>query len=137
MKYFTLALAIMLCSLLSACSDTPSARNIESMLEQQLNSQYSELFDIEQLEKLNGWQDDEQHYTAEVSYTLKFNKSFSAYMNEQTDKPGNALEKVTAGIAAGMLKLQYGDFKEGETYQVKSQKLSFRMTEKGWALSDN
>ena len=127
---------LILVMLLAACSDTPGERKLEQLLQQQFEQQHPGLVDIEQLEKLNGWADSDTHYTAEVSYQISFNKSFKAYMDEQTQKPGNPLEKMASGIAVGLLKLQYGDFNAGDVYQVKQQNLQLRQTEKGWALAD-
>ncbi|GAB58072.1 hypothetical protein [Rheinheimera nanhaiensis] len=122
--------------LLAACSDTPGERKLEQLLQQQFEQQHPGLVEIEQLEKLNGWTDSDTRYTAEVSYQISFNKSFKAYMDEQTQKPGNPLEKMASGMAVGLLKLQYGDFNAGDVYQVKQQNLQLRQTEKGWALAD-
>ncbi len=122
--------------LLAACSDTPGERKLEQLLQQQFEQQHPGLVEIEQLEKLNGWADSDTRYTAEVSYKISFNKSFKAYMDEQTQKPGNPLEKMASGMAVGLLKLQYGDFNAGDVYQVKQQNLQLRQTEKGWALAD-
>lgn len=123
-------------SLLAACSDTPGERKLEQLLQQQFEQQHPGLVEIEHVEKLNGWADSDTRYTAEVSYQISFNKSFKAYMDEQTQKPGNPLEKMASGMAVGMLKLQYGDFNAGDVYQVKQQSLQLRQTEKGWALAD-
>ncbi|MDP5142993.1 hypothetical protein ORJ00_09580 [Rheinheimera baltica] len=126
--------AIVLAISLTACSDTPSESKLEQLLQQQFDSQYDALINIEHLKKINGWQESEYQYVAEVSYTIKFQTSFKAYMDEQTAKPGNPLEKMAKGISAGMLKLQYGDFKAGDEYQVKQQTLSLRNAENGWLL---
>lgn len=122
--------------LMAACSDTPGAGKLEQLLQQQFEQQHPGLVEIEHVEKLNGWADSDTRYTAEVSYQISFNKSFKAYMDEQTQKPGNPLEKMASGMAVGMLKLQYGDFNAGDVYQVKQQNLQLRQTEKGWALAD-
>lgn len=133
----TNSLFIMLFALfVSACSDTPGEAKLEQLLQQQFDAQYNDLIEVDNVKKLNGWSDSEQHYTAEVSYSLVFKKSFKAYMDEQTGKPGNPLEKLSSGMSAGMLKLQYGDFNAGDEYQVKQLTLALRMTENGWALAD-
>jgi hypothetical protein len=127
---------LVLVPLLAACSDTPGERKLEQLLQQQFEQQHPGLVEIEQLEKLNGWADSDTRYTAEVSYQISFKKSFKTYMDEQTQKPGNPLEKMASGMAVGVLKLQYGDFNAGDVYQVKQQNLQLRQTEKGWALAD-
>jgi hypothetical protein len=121
---------------LAACSDVPGEAKIEQLLQQQVNNKYANLIEIDDVKKLNGWADSEQQYTVEVAYNIVFSKSFKAYMDEQTAKPGNPLEKMATGMSAGMLKLQYGDFKAGDEYQVKQQTLTLRKTENGWALAD-
>ena len=120
-----------------ACSDVPSERKIAQLLQQQADDTYEDLITIDDVNKLNGWAENEQQYTVEVTYTVNFQKSFKDYVDEQTDKPGNPLEKVASGIAAGVLKLQYGDFKAGDQYKVKQQALTLRKTEQGWALQQS
>jgi hypothetical protein len=120
--------------MLVACSDVPSERNIKHALQKQYSDLYPDLIAVEDVQKINGWSDNEQHYAAEVAYTLEFKKSYKQYIEEKTDQPGNPLEKVTAGITAGLLKLQYGDFKQHDQYKIRQETLTFRMTENGWAL---
>lgn len=120
----------------TACSDKPGDTRLGQLLQQQFDAKYEGLIDISEVKKLNGWSDNDSHYTAEVSYTIEFKQSFKAYMDKQTAKPGNPLEKMASGMAAGMLKLQYGDFKAGEQYQVKQQTLTLRKTDNGWMLAD-
>jgi hypothetical protein len=121
---------------ITACSDVPGEARIAQLLQQQVTIKYADLIEIDDVKKLNGWADNEQQYTVEVAYNIVFKKSFQAYIDEQTAKPGNPLEKMASGMAAGMLKLQYGDFKAGDKYQVKQQTLTLRQTENGWALAD-
>ncbi|CAM3831323.1 hypothetical protein [Rheinheimera salexigens] len=134
MTYKSIFSLLIAATLLVACSDVPSQRNIEQALQQQYSHLYPDLIEVEDVKKINGWSDNEQHYAAEVSYSLEFKKSYKQYIEEKTDQPGNPLEKVTAGITAGLLKLQYGDFKKNDQYKVKQETLTFRMTENGWAL---
>ena len=136
MRFFTLLAPLLVVFLLSACSDTPGERKLQQLLQQQFDQQYQGLADIEQLKKLNGWADNDNEYTAEVTYNIAFKQSFKDYMDQQTSRPGNPLEKMASGMSAGLLKLQYGDFKAGDSYQVKQQTLTLRMTENGWALSN-
>jgi hypothetical protein len=121
---------------LLACSDTPSNSKLQQVMQQQYDQQYQGLIEVEQLKKLNGWADGDSVYSAEVSYTISFNKSFKTYMDEQTAKPGNPLEKMAKGMSAGLLKLQYGDFNAGDEYQVQQQRITLKMTENGWVLAD-
>ncbi|MGI5309649.1 hypothetical protein [Rheinheimera sp. WS51] len=136
MTYKTTLSLLMAATLLVACSDIPSERHIEQALQKQYNDLYPSLIDIQDVKKLNGWSDNDNHYAAEVSYTLEFNKSYQQYLEEKTDQPGNPLEKITSGISVGLLKLQYGDFKKKDQYQIKDETLTFRMTENGWVLVD-
>ena len=119
---------------LVACSGAPGESQLEHLLQQQFDQKYQDLIDVNDLTKHNGWADSEQYYTAEVTYNIEFKQSFKAYLDQQTAKPGNPLEKVATGMSAGLLKLQYGDFNAGDTYQVKQQTLNLRKTENGWAL---
>ncbi|SEH79551.1 hypothetical protein SAMN05660691_01481 [Rheinheimera pacifica] len=136
MKIISSLTAILLAVALTACSDTPGETKLKQLLQQQYDARYAGLMDINDVKKLNGWSDSDKHYTAEVAYNIAFKKSFAAFMNEQTEQPGNPLEKMVTGMSAGMLKLQYGDFKAGDKYQVKQQTLTLRMTENGWMLTN-
>ena len=119
---------------LIACSGAPGESQLEQLIQQQYDQQYQDLIDVNDLTKHNGWADSDSSYTAEVTYTIEFKQSFKAYLDQQTAKPGNPLEKVATGMSAGLLKLQYGDFNAGDSYQVKQQTLNLRKTENGWAL---
>jgi hypothetical protein len=134
MKKTNALLTVLFALVIAACSDVPGETKLGRILQQQYDAKYDGLIEVNQVTKQNGWSESEHHYAAEVSYTIAFKKSFKAYMDEQTDKPGNPLEKMASGMAAGMLKLQYGDFKAGDKYQVKQQTLTLRMTENGWAV---
>lgn len=134
MTMLRLLAATLFALVLTACSDTPGDAKLENLLQQQFDAKYDGLIEIAALKKLNGWSDNDSHYAAEVSYNVEFKQSYKAYMENQTAKPGNPLEKMASGMAAGMLKLQYGDFKAGEQYQVKQQTLTLRKTENGWVL---
>ncbi|MBZ9611861.1 hypothetical protein [Rheinheimera maricola] len=136
MRFITVLLLLLLATCLAGCSDAPGTIKLKQLLQQQFDQQYDGLINIAQLEKLNGWSDSETQYIVEVSYDIEFKQSFKSYIDAQTAKPGNVLEKVASGMAAGLLKLQYGDFKAGDVYQVKQQKITLRMTENGWALTD-
>lgn len=136
MTFARICILIVLSLVISACSDVPGERKITQLLQQQADSTYENLISIDDVTKLNGWADNEHQYTVEITYTVNFKKSFKDYVDEQTVKPGNPLEKVATGIAAGVLKLQYGDFKAGDQYKVKQQALVLRKTEQGWALAE-
>lgn len=136
MKYLAAFMAAAMLLLLTACSDAPGEAKLQTLLQQQVDALYDELIDIDDVTKLNGWQENDQQYTVEVSYTIRFKKSFAAYLDEQTAKPGNPLEKLTYGMAVGVLKLQYGDFNAGDEYNVKKELLNLRMSENGWILEN-
>lgn len=136
MKHLTLFFIAVTAFFITGCSDTPSERQIQTLLQQQFDSRYDGLVSIEDTKKLNGWQEKEQFYTAEVSYQITFNKSFKDYMDEQTALPGNPLEKMSKGMSVGMLKLQFGSFKANDVYQVKEQILQLRDTEQGWIITE-
>lgn len=127
---------VLLTTLLSGCSDTPGEGKLEQLVQQQFDSQYQDLIDVQALQKLNGWSDSDNQYTVEVSYNIEFKQSFKVYMEQQTAKPGNPLEKMASGMSAGILKLQYGDFNAGDVYEVKQQKLTLHSSENGWRIAD-
>ena len=134
MRVFEKLILVAMVSLLAACSDIPGESKLQQLLQQEFDSRYQGLVRIENIRKRNGWQENDQLYTAEVSYQISFKKSFKDYMDEQTALPGNPLEKMAKGMSVGMLKLQFGSFKAGDTYQVEEQILQLRQTEQGWAI---
>ena len=136
MKIISILTAILLAVTLTACSDTPGDTKLKQLLQQQYDARFEGLVEINELKKLNGWSDNDSHYSAEVAYNIVFKKSFKAFMDEQTERPGNPLEKMATGMSAGMLKLQYGDFKAGDEYQVKQQTLILRKADNGWMLTN-
>lgn len=136
MKLIPLLSAAILALALAACSDKPNDAKLEKILQQQVDSRYNGLISIDDVKKLNGWQDNDNHYAAEVSYTITFKQSFKSYMEEQTAKPGNPIEKMANGMSAGMLKLQYGDFKAGDEYPVAKEIITLRKSENGWIVDN-
>lgn len=122
--------------LLAACSDVPGERQLQQLLQQEYDSRYKGLVEIENIRKINGWHEEKQLYTAEMSYQITFKKSFKEYMDAQTALPGNPLEKMAKGMSVGMLKLQFGNFKADDSYQVQEQIIQLRKTEQGWAIID-
>jgi len=134
MPFIRMVAILLITAGLLACTDTPSQSKLEQLLQQQFDQQHDGLITVDKLKKLNGWSERDKHYSVEVSYNIVFNTSFKAYVDQQTAKPGNPLEKMAKGISAGMLKLQYGDFKAGDEYQVTQQTLSLLNAENGWLL---
>lgn len=134
MKIISILTTILLAVALTACSDTPGDTKLKQLIQQQYDARYDDLVEVNEFKKLNGWSDNESHYSAEVAYNITFKKSFKTFMEEKTDQPGNPLEKMVTGMSAGILKLQYGDFKAGDEYQVQQQTLTLRKTENGWML---
>ncbi|MDP5137153.1 hypothetical protein ORJ04_14460 [Rheinheimera baltica] len=134
MPFIRMVAILLITAGLLACTDTPSQSKLEQLLQQQFDQQHDGLITVDKLKKLNGWSERDKHYSVEVSYNIAFNTSFKAYVDQQTAKPGNPLEKMAKGISAGMLKLQYGDFKAGDEYQVTQQTLSLLNAENGWLL---
>lgn len=136
MKLIHLLTAVILTLSVAACSDKPTEAKLENILQQQVDERYNGLISVDDVKKLNGWQDNDKHYAAEVSYTITFKQSFKDYIDAQTTKPGNPLEKMANGMSAGMLKLQYGDFKAGDHYQVAKEIITLRKSENGWILDN-
>ena len=124
-------------AILSGCSSKPSDEELRIQVTSYLlKNNRDKLFSVENFEKVNGFQNDERTYTADVKYDLVFKidlQDASQYIGEDTNK--TLLDKGIAALGILSLTAQYGNFKAGER-TTQEEKVVLIKTEKGWRLKD-
>lgn len=120
---------------LVACSGKPSVSELEKLVAIELKANTPQaIFSIENFKKTDGLQQDAQHYSADVSYELVFNKSLQDIATQAQQAPGGAMDKLGAGMNLVSLTLLYGDFKVGDRLP-RQQTLLLVKSENGWRLA--
>ncbi|PSB57452.1 hypothetical protein [Chamaesiphon polymorphus] len=157
-KFIVLPLVLML----SSCA-IPFVGNSSLPGDNELNEQVkplllsngaSELVEIKNLHKTNGYEQNPNTYTVDIEYDWAFKIGW-ADLAKQTKPTIDALVKqgtptastapsledtagaaagIGAGIGIGVLGLAYGEFKAGDSYNTKDS-VTFIKTENGWRLS--
>ncbi|WP_269617578.1 hypothetical protein [Zhongshania sp. BJYM1] len=127
----------MACLFLAACSGKPSDRQIEQLVSEALLSDGgAETYSVSDFEKTNGLAKNEQFYIADVRYQLTFKKSFDELSDQVINTPSESpFETVGAGFKLMTMRMQYGDFKKGDSI-VKEDRVQLIKTEQGWRLDD-
>lgn len=122
---------------LTACSNKPSDEELRTQVTAYLlKNNRDKLFSVENFQKVNGFQNDTNTYTAEVKYDLVFKISLEEA--SQLFGQGSNTSFLDKGITAlGLLSLtaQYGNFKAGDRV-ARDEKVVLIKTEKGWRLKD-
>jgi len=121
---------------ISACSQTkPSDEDIKSMAAIHFDNEYKQLFTASNVIKLNGYNQNENHYIAELTITATANYSFEEYMHKQwvTDKNTFGIDKFASSLKLTMLRLTMPEFKAGDTLDFHKDYL-FINTDNGWRL---
>lgn len=126
-----------ICLSLAACSGKPSDRQIEQLVtDAMLSDGGAETYTVSDFEKTNGLAKNEQLYIADVRYQLNFKKSFDELSDQVINAPGDSpFETVGAGFKLMTMRMQYGDFKAGDSI-VKEDRIQLIKTEQGWRLDD-
>ena len=127
----------MLC-LLAACSGKPSVSEMEAQLRSSLQDDgIEEIFTFSNFEKLNGYQQSDRVYIADLRYTLTFNKGLEEIAEEvKANSKDEPLAAFGAGIGLVALQLQYGNFKAGDDI-VQEDKITYIKTEQGWRIQED
>jgi hypothetical protein len=159
-KLISLPLVLML----SSCS-IPFIGNSGLPGDKELNEQvkplllkngWNEMAEIKNLHKTNGYEQDANTYTVDMSYEWAFKISYADLVEKikptaealikqgtPTEKGAASLEEsfeavvgIEATLGLGVIYLAYGDFKTGDSYSVEDS-VTFIKTENGWRLSSN
>ena len=136
----TIALIPLLLMLLTACARPPAGEEIERLVVAAVEADptTTELFSVENFAKVNGFQESDNVYYADVTYDLVFRKGLDQYADEVGSRAGDPKQLLGAlGEAAGVvaLRMEYGEFKRGDRRPV-ARKVRLIRTEKGWRLDD-
>ncbi len=132
---FTVILMIFISSLLSGCfSNQPSEEEIKSMVAERFDRDFSGIFTTSNVVKDNGYKQNDTHYVAEVTITGTAQQSLDDYARQiMKDNTLTSLEKITASMTIGLLKLTMPEFEAGDQIEFKRNYL-FIDTDKGWIL---
>lgn len=116
-----------------ACSQAPGERDARKVLQAELeNAHLAELLNINSVEKLNGYQDNDGRYTIEVSYQLKATASLSDYAAQvKGDENLSGMDRFAMIMTLSALRVEYGNFDKGDTFD-EQRVLTFRDSEQGW-----
>lgn len=138
---------ILLSLTLVGCKSTPSDQKIISLLEEKhASSSFSQVANISNIKKTNGFEETDNIYVADVEYdlitTLSF-KEFEAALDSQFKKESEGLNRAekrnlkikiardNRGVFAEFRKFSKGDVKH---YQ---EKLTLLNTENGWQIKES
>jgi hypothetical protein len=130
-------LATLLTTLLTACSNKPSDEELRTQITTYLlKDNRDKLYSVENFKKVNGFQNDERTYTAQVRYDLVFKIDLADATKEIGEEPNKTfLDKGVAALGLLSLTALYGNFKAGDRV-TKNEKVVLIKTEKGWRLKD-
>lgn len=121
---------------LSGCfKDQPSESDVKAMAEERFNNDFAGIFITNKVDKLNGYKQNDSHYVASVNITATAQQSLNEYgQSLRNNDTLSALEKLTAGMTIGLLKLTMPNFEAGDVLQFERNYL-FIKTDNGWMLS--
>jgi hypothetical protein len=123
--------------LLTACANKPSEDELRTQVTTYLlKNNRDKLYSVENFQKVNGFQNDDRTYTAQVKYDLVFKvdlEDASKYIGE--DANTTIVDKGIAALGLLSLTAQYGNFKAGDRVP-QEEKVVLIKTEKGWRLKD-
>lgn len=121
---------------LSACSGSkqPSNSDLSKMSTAYFNKQFNGLFVVTSVFKDNGYKQNDTHYVAEMNIAARAERSLDEYAQDLMNNSSlSAFEKMTTGMAVGLLKMTMPDFVAGDVLDFKRDYL-FIKTDKGWLL---
>jgi len=132
-----IALLFLLLSTLSLAGcfdDQPSEEQIKSMVADRFDRDFAGIFTTSNVIKDNGYKQNDTRYVAEVTITGTAQQSLDNYAKQiMKDSTLSSLEKITASMTIGLLKLTMPEFEAGDTLEFKRNYL-FIKTDNGWQL---
>lgn len=122
--------------LLAACSGKPSDSEAERLFAEQ-NKQlgFAELFAVENVKRINGFEQDGQRYVVEMQFDLVARMSseeIAANLNRKAGTDFFARARLTSDLE--VLQREYGVFNKGQRF-TKKRPMVLQRTEAGWALA--
>ncbi len=135
MTVFRWVTLLLVSLLLAACSGKPSDAEAERLFAEQ-NKQLgiAELFDIENVKRVNGFEQG-QRYVVEIQFDLVARMSSDEMVIRLTEKAGTeffAKARLNSNLEA--LRSEFGTFEKGKRF-TKKRSILLQRTETGWALA--
>ncbi|WP_455210171.1 hypothetical protein [Kaarinaea lacus] len=121
--------------LITGCSNKPSDEELRTQVSEFLLKDYrSKLYTVENFQKVNGFENNDRTYTAQVQYDLVFKVDLQDAHQFLGDGSNDSFLQRSAD-ALGLLSLtaQYGNFQAGDRVP-QEDKVVLIKTEKGWRL---
>jgi hypothetical protein len=133
-RFFALLLFI---AFITACSNKPSDEELRSQVTADLLKGYrNQLYTVENFQKVNGFENDERTYTAQVQYDLVFKVDLQdAPQFLGNDSSESFLQKSAEALGLLSITAEYGNFKAGDRIP-QDEKVVLIKTEKGWRLKE-
>lgn len=132
MRKIILSLVLLL---LAGCSGKPSNGEIENQVVADLLDGMEDVYQIENFEKLNGFEQSRNTYVAEVRYDIVFKKSLREVAQDFKEAFGGSdIGNAISGLGLMGLNIKYGNFQAGHRV-TKEEKILFINTENGWQIS--
>jgi hypothetical protein len=130
MKKFAIFLMALI---LTACTMKPDDEAIAQQVSAQLLQRHGDqIFEVVNLNKVNGISRDTNNYDAEVEYELRFLLDLKDSAGRLQQQSGSIF---AAGLEATALGLAYGNFKQGDTLH-KKEWIHFVRSEQGWLIDE-
>lgn len=123
---------------LAACSSKPSdAEALRLFNEEQKGFNSLGLFDVENVQRVNGYEKDAQHYVVEMQFDLITKTEFQEAVEKLTPKTGDDFTvRNERSAIIDFLKREFGTFKKGQRF-TKKKPIVLQRTEAGWALASS
>lgn len=137
--YSVIAKIILLLSLsvlLSGCFDShkPNLEQISSDSKQFFNNEFQGIFLADKATKENGYNENDNHYVAEMSIQATAQISLDDYLMALKDNDSyTPLQKARIALQVSLLKLTLPEFERGDHLTFKRRFL-FIKTDNGWQL---
>lgn len=132
-----IGLAFLLLSIfaLQGClKNQPSDNAIKAMVAERFDTDFNSIFTTTKVTKNNGYKKNETNYVADVTITATAQQSLDDYARGiMQSNDLSTMEKVTASMTIGLLKLTMPEFKAGDTMDFNRHYL-FIDTDNGWML---
>lgn len=118
----------------AGCSGTPGENEIEDQLVASLEKNgLDKIYEVENLEKVNGYEKDERTYIAIVKYDVEFKIGFEELADKFDNGENSGREYVQNYRTSVNLYTSFGEFQKGDQFEVKKE-LKFIDTDNGWRL---
>jgi hypothetical protein len=136
-KLFLYAMLLGLSTLfLSGCLGItqPKDSAIKEAVGEHFNAQYSGLLSAIQVEKINGYKQNDTHYVAQMRIIATAERSLDDYAKHTLQNDTlSPLEKMASTLSTGLLKLTLPSFVAGDQITFERDYL-FIKTDNGWQL---